>query len=118
MITIFCDFCQFSAKKLAFFSKTNVMITIFAKTSRSLSKKNANFFANFFVENILKIITSVPVQKEVSAIACRGSSDGPSSKIARLNDALRDLNPGYNPIGFSITSVKSCSPATLQVSIR
>jgi hypothetical protein len=27
MITIFGDFCQFSAKKLAFFSKTNVMIT-------------------------------------------------------------------------------------------
>jgi hypothetical protein len=26
MITIFCDFCQFSVKKLAFFSKTNVMI--------------------------------------------------------------------------------------------
>jgi hypothetical protein len=26
MITIFCDFCQFSAKKLAFFSKSNVMI--------------------------------------------------------------------------------------------
>jgi hypothetical protein len=28
MITIFGDFCQFSAKKLAFFSKTNVMIKI------------------------------------------------------------------------------------------
>jgi hypothetical protein len=28
MITIFCDFRKFSAKKLAFFSKTNVMITI------------------------------------------------------------------------------------------
>jgi hypothetical protein len=28
MITIFCDFCQFSAKKLAFFSKTDVMIKI------------------------------------------------------------------------------------------
>jgi hypothetical protein len=26
MITIFSDFCQFSAKILAFFSKTNVMI--------------------------------------------------------------------------------------------
>jgi hypothetical protein len=26
MITIFCDFRQFSAKKLAFFSITNVMI--------------------------------------------------------------------------------------------
>jgi hypothetical protein len=31
MITIFCDFCLFSAKKLAFFSKTNVMITFSAK---------------------------------------------------------------------------------------
>jgi hypothetical protein len=28
MLTIFCDFCQFSAKKLAFFSKTNVMIKL------------------------------------------------------------------------------------------
>jgi hypothetical protein len=31
MITIFCDFCQLSAKNLAFFSKNNVLITIFAK---------------------------------------------------------------------------------------
>jgi hypothetical protein len=59
MITIFCDFRQFSAKKLAFFSKTNVMITIFAKTSSILNQKR-HFFANFFGENILKIITSVP----------------------------------------------------------
>jgi hypothetical protein len=51
MITIFCDFRQFSAKKLAFFSKTNVMIIIFAKTSSSLSKKR-QFFAKFFGENI------------------------------------------------------------------
>jgi hypothetical protein len=26
MITVFCDFCQFLAEKMAFFSKTNVMI--------------------------------------------------------------------------------------------
>jgi hypothetical protein len=31
MITIFCVFRQFSAKKLEFFSKTNVRITIFFK---------------------------------------------------------------------------------------
>jgi hypothetical protein len=43
MITIFCDFRQFSAKKLAFFSKTNVMVKIFAKTSSSLSKKRQHF---------------------------------------------------------------------------
>jgi hypothetical protein len=43
MITIFCDFRQFSAKKLAFFSKTNVMIEIFAKTSSSLTKKRQYF---------------------------------------------------------------------------
>jgi hypothetical protein len=35
------------------------MIKIFAKTSSSLSKKR-QFFAKFFGENILKIITSVP----------------------------------------------------------
>ncbi len=32
-----------------------------------------------------------------------------SSKINQLNEALKDLNPGYNPNGFSITSVDSCS---------
>jgi hypothetical protein len=55
MITIFGDFGQFSAKKLAFFSKTNVMI----KNLHNLALfwvKNANFFC----ENIFKIITSVP----------------------------------------------------------
>jgi hypothetical protein len=31
MITIFCDFRQFSAKKLAFFSKTNVKINFLQK---------------------------------------------------------------------------------------
>jgi hypothetical protein len=43
VITIFCDFYQFSAKKLAFFSKTNVMITIFEKTSFVLSQKRQYF---------------------------------------------------------------------------
>jgi hypothetical protein len=43
MITIFCDFCQISSKKLAFFSKTNVMITIFAKSSFGLSQKRQFF---------------------------------------------------------------------------
>jgi hypothetical protein len=31
IITIFCDYRQFSAKKLAFFSKTNVMMIYFQK---------------------------------------------------------------------------------------
>jgi hypothetical protein len=43
MITIFCDFYQFSAKQVAFFSKTNVIITIFAKTSFVLSQKRQDF---------------------------------------------------------------------------
>jgi hypothetical protein len=59
MITIFCDFCQFSAKKLSFFSKTNVVINILHNLAL-FRVKNANFFAEFFGENILKIITSVP----------------------------------------------------------
>jgi hypothetical protein len=55
---------QFSAifddfRPLAFFSKTNVMIKILHNLAL-FWVKNANFFAEFFGENILKIITSLP----------------------------------------------------------
>jgi hypothetical protein len=43
MVIIFCNFRQSSAKLLAFLSKTNLMINIFAKTSISLSKKRQYF---------------------------------------------------------------------------
>jgi hypothetical protein len=43
MITIFCDFRQFSAKKLAFFSKTNVMIKILHNLALFCVKKR-HFF--------------------------------------------------------------------------
>jgi hypothetical protein len=58
MITSYCDFRQFSAKQLAFFSKTNVMIKILHNLACFESKMH--FFAEFFGENIKKIITSVP----------------------------------------------------------
>jgi hypothetical protein len=48
MITIFGDFCQFSAKKLAFFSNTNVMINFFSKFSFVLSQKRQFFRKNFW----------------------------------------------------------------------
>jgi hypothetical protein len=51
MITIFCDFWQFSAKKLALFSKTNVMIKILHNFAL-FWVKNANFFAEIFGEKI------------------------------------------------------------------
>jgi hypothetical protein len=58
-ITVFCDFCQFSAKKLAFFfSNTNVKINFFQKLALVWVKK-ADFW-NFFGKNIFKIMTSVP----------------------------------------------------------
>jgi hypothetical protein len=50
MITIFCDFRQFSAKKFAFFAKTNVMIKILHNLAL-FGVENANFFAEFFREN-------------------------------------------------------------------
>jgi hypothetical protein len=59
MITIFGDFWQFSAKKLAFFSKTNVMIKILHILAL-FCVKNANIFAKFFGKNIQKITTLVP----------------------------------------------------------
>jgi hypothetical protein len=55
----FLRFLPIFAKKLAFFSKTNVMIK-FLHNLALFRVKNANFFAEFFGENILKIITSVP----------------------------------------------------------
>jgi hypothetical protein len=51
MITIFGDFRQFSAKKMAFFSKTNVMIKFLHNLALFWVKK-AKFFAEFFGENI------------------------------------------------------------------
>jgi hypothetical protein len=67
MITIFCDFCQFSAKKLAFFLNTNVMINFFQNLAL-FRVKNANYFAEFFGENIFRIITSVPGHREDAAL--------------------------------------------------
>jgi hypothetical protein len=51
MITLFCDFCQFSAKKIGVFLKNQYYDQIFAKTSCSLSKKR-QYFRYFFGENI------------------------------------------------------------------
>uniref|UniRef100_A0A0K2UA58 BZIP domain-containing protein n=1 Tax=Lepeophtheirus salmonis TaxID=72036 RepID=A0A0K2UA58_LEPSM len=42
------------------------------------------------------------------------SNDNIFHKISRLNDALQAVNPRYRPIGFSITSIESCSPSVLQ----
>jgi hypothetical protein len=55
MITNFYDFSHFSAKTLSFFLKTYAMIQ-FLHNLALFRFKNANFFA----ENIFKIITSVP----------------------------------------------------------
>jgi hypothetical protein len=55
----FLRFLTIFGEKVAFFSKTNVMINILHKLAL-FWVKNANFFAEFFGENILKIITSVP----------------------------------------------------------
>jgi hypothetical protein len=49
MITIFCDFCQFSAKNWRFPQKLAVVWA-----------KNANIFVKFFAENIYIIKTSFP----------------------------------------------------------
>jgi hypothetical protein len=43
MITIFCDFWQFSAKKLAFFSKNNVMVKFLHNLALFWVKK-ANYY--------------------------------------------------------------------------
>jgi hypothetical protein len=51
MITIFCDFPQFSAKILAFFQKPMLYDQFFSKFGFVLSQKR-QFLAKFFCENI------------------------------------------------------------------
>jgi hypothetical protein len=48
------------AKKLAFFLKKQCFDQLFFHNLAWFGVKNANFFAEFFGENILKLITSVP----------------------------------------------------------
>jgi hypothetical protein len=60
MITIFSDFCQFSAKNLAFFSQTIVMIKFLHNLHSFVLSQKRQFFRRFFSKNIFKIITSVP----------------------------------------------------------
>jgi hypothetical protein len=61
MIAFSAIFANCQRKKLAFLSKTNVMINFFkyVGNSSSLSKKR-QYFANNFGKNNSKIITSVP----------------------------------------------------------
>jgi predicted membrane protein len=59
-----CNLFQFSVKKMAFFSKTNVMIILWQKLAVVRAKK-----AKIFGENIFKIITSV-AGNVVIAIIC------------------------------------------------
>jgi hypothetical protein len=58
MITIFCDFCQFSPKNGVFLKKQRYD-SILAKTIGRLSKKG-RFFRHFLAKIFSKIVTSVP----------------------------------------------------------
>jgi hypothetical protein len=51
MITIFCDFCQFSAKHWRF-SQKPMLWSHFLQKLAVVWAKNANIFAKFFGENI------------------------------------------------------------------
>jgi hypothetical protein len=58
-------FLSIFGEKNCVFLKKQINNQIFAKTSSSLSKKRHFFVEKFFGENILKIITSVPVYRYV-----------------------------------------------------
>jgi hypothetical protein len=59
MIEFFAIIAHFR-REIGVLLKKQCYDKIFTKTSSSLSKKVPNFFAKFFGENILQIITSVP----------------------------------------------------------
>jgi hypothetical protein len=59
MITIFCDFHQFSAKN-GVFLKNQCYDPLYEEFSSVFSQKRQFFCADFFGEKFLKIATSVP----------------------------------------------------------
>jgi hypothetical protein len=64
----------------AFFSETNVMIKILPYLALFLVK-NANYFSEFFGENILKIVTSVPgLFRRVCELICKAQAHGRKSR--------------------------------------
>ena len=61
---------------------------------------------------------SLPITSHKTTLVPVSNNGGNNSnifaKIGRLNEALQAINPRYQPIGFSITSMDSCSPGVLQ----
>jgi hypothetical protein len=86
MITIFCDFCLFLAKKIAFPSKTNVMIKFFGMIFLCFECIR-QFFSPKNSENILKVTTSVPVLLSLISIHF---CVPPSSRVIRLVEFSRN----------------------------
>ena len=72
------------------------------------------------ITNVFWYITDIPSSshKTTTTIVPVSNNSGNNSnifaKIGRLNEALQAINPRYQPIGFSITSMDSCSPGVLQ----
>ena len=67
----------------------------------------ANFEIFYFLES----------HKTVVPVSSSSSSNNIFAKVGHLNEALQSINPRYQPIGFSITSMDSCSPSVLQDAI-
>jgi hypothetical protein len=103
MITIFCDFCQFSAicanflRYIANFRRKNSVFLKKQCKDHFLQKlavvraKNVHIFVKFFGENILRITTSVPETKSL-----RYSLK--SSRVARW--VCEKNRPKYSPVHF------------------
>jgi hypothetical protein len=54
MITIFCDFCQFYAKTLAFFLKNNDRYDPLSAKFSSVLHQKRQFFRRFFLQKIFR----------------------------------------------------------------
>jgi len=68
-------------------------------------------------ESMVRAVKTVVPVSSSSSISTNGGGVNNFTKISRLNDALQAINPRYQPIGFSITSMESCSPSVLQDAI-
>lgn len=68
--------------------------------------------------NVLILPSSDSYTQSSAQLFETSTSSQKLKKIGRLNDALMDINPSYKPVGFSITSLASCSPNVLEDAVE
>jgi hypothetical protein len=112
MTTIFCDFCQFSAKNWSF-SQKPMLWSKLCLISLCFESKTP-FFRPFFGENIYKIITSVPGANQSNDRCIYNYNSGVVVDLKRQNWSQTSNDSVRRPWSTVSYCPKICTPKKLE----